>query len=374
MIFSKEEIPFEEEPACMVKLTAMGITVVITTGTVEFKAFTSDQMKYVQSVVNDLKQPKYIKLCCENISDMRWNVFSQKRSKELSEFRSKDGCTIEFKAEKVSIVANPAHKVTAAKLLEFLEELKKMEGEHSFDSTATDDETLKRWCLELEKACKNVCYAVVKHDQESKTVIVLCLVYDDVLIVKHRSKILRGTIIITEAKRKAEGADGTASHKSVFAAEQKRDMSWKNSASLLKTFSTLEGIDVYVYKADICRISVDCIVNAANEDLNHGGGVALAIARRAGKVLIEEGDRYIKDNGKIGVGKVCITPAGNLPFKCVIHAVGPRWSDYNQTTDVSSCANDLKSAVKNSFLEAGKLQLLSIGLPAISSGKNMPYI
>lgn len=133
---------------------------------------------------------------------------------------------------------------------------------------------------------------------------------------------------------------------------------------------TVNGLVVRVYKASICSVNVDCIVNAANEHLSHGAGVSAAIARAAGKALEKEGRDYVKAYGKIAVGQVCRTTAGNLPYKCVIHAVGPAWWDYqpHDYGQVKRCAADLYSAVFNSFIEADRQKLSSIALPAISSG------
>ena len=74
---------------------------------------------------------------------------------------------------------------------------------------------------------------------------------------------------------------------------------------------------------DLLSEPVDAIVNAANGHLAHGGGVAAAIARAAGPALEEEGDRIVAERGPIDVGEAVVTTAGRLPFKGVIHAVGP---------------------------------------------------
>ena len=126
-----------------------------------------------------------------------------------------------------------------------------------------------------------------------------------------------------------------------------------------------------MYEADILQLPVDCIVNPANESLQHGGGVAGVIARAAGYKLNDESRKYIKECGNVPVGKACTTTAGNLRYDCVIHAVGPRWSDYYPHSDdkVRECKLHLYQAVYNSFLEAEKRGLKSIALPAISLGK-----
>ena len=110
---------------------------------------------------------------------------------------------------------------------------------------------------------------------------------------------------------------------------------------------------------------MDCIVNAANEHLMHGGGVAYAISDAAGYQFDQESTQYIKDNGPIPVGSCCVTSAGKLPYKHVIHTVGPRWGDY---TDKEKCLQDLQKSVMVTFEKADELHMKSIAIPAISSG------
>jgi O-acetyl-ADP-ribose deacetylase (regulator of RNase III) len=68
-------------------------------------------------------------------------------------------------------------------------------------------------------------------------------------------------------------------------------------------------------KGDITKIEADVIINAANTELIHGGGVALSIAKVAGKDLIKES----KEIGFLPIGDFAVTTAGNLKAKKVIH-------------------------------------------------------
>jgi len=106
---------------------------------------------------------------------------------------------------------------------------------------------------------------------------------------------------------------------------------------------------------------VDAIVNAANSHLLHGGGVAAAIARAAGPQLDEESRAYVQANGPVPTGSAGVTPAGNLPYKGVIHAVGP-------VMGCGSEAQKLSSAVAAALRCAHRQGWKSIALPAISSG------
>src|SRR6186997_1323377 len=71
-----------------------------------------------------------------------------------------------------------------------------------------------------------------------------------------------------------------------------------------------------VQQADITKLEVDAIANAANTELIHGGGVAGAIARAGGREVEEESDR----KSPIGLGEAVETTAGDMPSKWVIHA------------------------------------------------------
>src|SRR5919201_1556710 len=73
--------------------------------------------------------------------------------------------------------------------------------------------------------------------------------------------------------------------------------------------------EIEVRQADITKLDVDAIANAANTDLKHGGGVAGAIVRAGGRVIQEESDR----RAPIGLGEAVETTAGQMPSRWVIH-------------------------------------------------------
>ncbi|XP_016089355.1 poly [ADP-ribose] polymerase 14-like isoform X2 [Sinocyclocheilus grahami] len=124
------------------------------------------------------------------------------------------------------------------------------------------------------------------------------------------------------------------------------------------------GVTVTVRKADICKINVDAVVNAANEDLKHIGGVALALLQAAGPSLQQTCDQHTKANGPLKPGEAIITDAGRLPCKYVVHAVGPRFTDSDRRTTVQC----LKRAVRESLNQASSRNCSSIAIPVISSG------
>jgi len=116
----------------------------------------------------------------------------------------------------------------------------------------------------------------------------------------------------------------------------------------------------YVLQAvlgDMTAERVDAIVNAANSNLAHGGGLAGAIVARGGAVIQEESNRL----APVATGNAAITSAGNLPCRWVIHAVGPIWGEGNEEAS-------LRSAVRSSLDRAAELGATSIALPAISTG------
>ncbi|XP_063285224.1 protein mono-ADP-ribosyltransferase PARP14 isoform X1 [Pelobates fuscus] len=124
------------------------------------------------------------------------------------------------------------------------------------------------------------------------------------------------------------------------------------------------GVTVAVYKGDLCRHSVDVIVNAANEDLKHVGGLALALLRAAGPKLQSDCDRIVMKEGTLSPGDSVITDAGNLPCKHVVHTVGPRWDPSSQ----SRCKRLLRRAITSSLELAAENGHNSIAIPAVSAG------
>ena len=78
---------------------------------------------------------------------------------------------------------------------------------------------------------------------------------------------------------------------------------------------------------DLLGVAVDAIVNPANSGLSHGGGLAAAIADEAGPQLEKQCRMAFRKLGRIPVNQNVVTTAGNLPYKGVIHAVGPRMGD-----------------------------------------------
>ncbi len=123
-----------------------------------------------------------------------------------------------------------------------------------------------------------------------------------------------------------------------------------------------KGVRIEIVQGDITKEDVDAIVNAANEYLQHGGGVAGAIVREGGYEIQKESDEIVKKHGKVNTGDAVVTSGGRLKAKYIIHAVGPVWHG-SENDD-----NLLFKAVYNSLLRAHELNLGSISIPAISTG------
>lgn len=117
-----------------------------------------------------------------------------------------------------------------------------------------------------------------------------------------------------------------------------------------------------VVQGDLTAQRVDAIVNAANENLQHGGGVAAAIVRAGGAVIQQESDAWVTEHGPVGAGLAAITTAGSLPAKYVIHVVGPRYQSGQNNSEM------LRRAVKAALDAAALSGCKSVALPAVSAG------
>jgi len=131
--------------------------------------------------------------------------------------------------------------------------------------------------------------------------------------------------------------------------------------ALLAERTTPSGVVLQLAQGDITEEATDAIVNAANERLLHGGGVAGAIARKAGPTLAAESERWVREHGPVSHAEPAWTTAGSLPCRFVIHAVGPVWGTGEED-------ERLAAAVEGSLRVARRLGLRSLALPAISTG------
>jgi O-acetyl-ADP-ribose deacetylase (regulator of RNase III) len=112
-----------------------------------------------------------------------------------------------------------------------------------------------------------------------------------------------------------------------------------------------------VIQADVTKLDVDAIANAANTDLLHGGGVAAAIARAAGSEL----DRESRERAPIGLGDAVSTTAGDMPSRWVIHAA-------TMELGGPTSAEIIRRATESTLACADELGAHSLGLVAFGAG------
>ncbi|KAE8581730.1 hypothetical protein XENTR_v10024921, partial [Xenopus tropicalis] len=125
------------------------------------------------------------------------------------------------------------------------------------------------------------------------------------------------------------------------------------------------GLRLSVWKGNLTGQVVDAVVNAANEDLMHIGGLALALAKAGGAVIQDESRNHIAKHGKVKAGSIAVTSAGNLPCKVLIHAVGPEWTQGRS----AQCELELERVIRSILgYVRGESSIRTVAIPAISSG------
>ncbi|XP_062514273.1 protein mono-ADP-ribosyltransferase PARP9-like [Corticium candelabrum] len=143
--------------------------------------------------------------------------------------------------------------------------------------------------------------------------------------------------------------------------------SLKVSAGVESYFTLQSGQTVIVKKGNIVHENVYVIVNAANSSLEHAGGVAGAICRAAGgRSFQEECTRAFRKNGPIRDGQAVCTKAGKLPYKAIVHAVAPCWSQ--SRTEHMYIFSLLKEACFSSLRLTEEAKGTSVGIPGLGSG------
>lgn len=117
-----------------------------------------------------------------------------------------------------------------------------------------------------------------------------------------------------------------------------------------------------VVQGDITAAETDVVVNAANEHLRHGGGVAAALASVGGEEFVADSNRWVTEHGPLGPGEAAVTVAGGLSARWVVHVVGPR---YWQKGDKPAL---LRQAVRAALDSSAGIGARSVAMPTISSG------
>lgn len=127
--------------------------------------------------------------------------------------------------------------------------------------------------------------------------------------------------------------------------------------------SDLSPTRLRVVQANITKLAVTAIVNAANSSLLGGGGVDGAIHRAAGPQLLAECQQLRARQGGCKTGEAVITTGGQLPAAHVIHTVGPVWNG-----GLRREPELLANCYRNSLRLASENKLASVAFPGISTG------
>ncbi len=116
-------------------------------------------------------------------------------------------------------------------------------------------------------------------------------------------------------------------------------------------------IEIEVRRGDITQVAADALVNAANNHMWMGGGVAGALKRAGGREIEAEAVK----KGPIPIGEAAVTGAGKLKARYVIHAAV-------MGQDLRTDAEKIRLATRNSLLRAQELGLKTIAFPALGTG------
>jgi O-acetyl-ADP-ribose deacetylase len=116
-------------------------------------------------------------------------------------------------------------------------------------------------------------------------------------------------------------------------------------------------IELEVLQADVTKLEVDAIANAANTELRHGGGVAAAISRAGGPAVQRESN----EKAPIGLGDAVETTAGEMPARYVIHAA-------TMELGGPTSADIIARATHSTLQKADELDCRSLALVAFGTG------
>ena len=116
-------------------------------------------------------------------------------------------------------------------------------------------------------------------------------------------------------------------------------------------------IELEVLQADVTKLELDAIANAANTQLRHGGGVAAAISRAGGPQV----QRESTEKAPIGLGEAVETTAGQMPARYVIHAA-------TMELGGPTSAAIIERATASTLLKADELGCRSLALVAFGTG------
>uniref|UniRef100_A0A674A450 Macro domain-containing protein n=1 Tax=Salmo trutta TaxID=8032 RepID=A0A674A450_SALTR len=123
------------------------------------------------------------------------------------------------------------------------------------------------------------------------------------------------------------------------------------------------GLQVVVCQGDITKEWADALVNSANQDLDHAGGVAAALSQAGGPEVQRASIDLVRQIGRVPTGTVVETTGGKLPCMMLLHAVGPVGGGVGGNERPL-----LEKTVKAALVLAETLELQTLAMPCISSG------
>ena len=125
----------------------------------------------------------------------------------------------------------------------------------------------------------------------------------------------------------------------------------------MKKNLTIANTSIEIKQGNILTLPVTAIVNPANNQLSHGGGLAAKIVEAGGSIIQTESNTL----APVATSQSVITRAGPLPCQFIIHAVGPRQGEGEEDKKIYK-------AFLNILKLADKLSFQSIAVPAVSTG------
>ncbi|XP_045919922.1 protein mono-ADP-ribosyltransferase PARP14-like [Micropterus dolomieu] len=155
----------------------------------------------------------------------------------------------------------------------------------------------------------------------------------------------------------------TGKDKLVSVTQNLASLSLSEVNTLVASYSLCGGLQVLVCQGDITKQVADALVNAANGDLKHCGGVAAALSKAGGPQVQKASSAIVKQTGKIPTGEVVVTTGGNLNCKKLLHAVGPVGGESGGKERLL-----LEKTVHSALNLAEMMEFESIAMPCISSG------
>ena len=175
----------------------------------------------------------------------------------------------------------------------------------------------------------------------------------------------RGMLCIEGIETRAEVAIFTIHGPEDAASPSVEDTETKAFDAQTKCTASINNTKIHICIGDITEYKADVIVNAANEELRHIGGVAGAIAKKGGPVIQDDSTRHVRRSGKVDTGCSWLTTTtGDLPCKALIHAVGPRWSGMMKEKSIALLSKACKTALEKCWSKNYR----TVVFPAISSG------